>query len=104
MYRHAALTLGIQEVGYGYSMTRVWVYGSVFEHLLDMTLRADAHILLTKRPHMVPNVRIFLIMISKGHSKFLLSIRLLIGEVANTYKLLRQRDFLELHLVQPGGG
>lgn len=70
-----------------------------FEDLLHMSLRLDAHVLLTQRLRMLLDVCILLdAMVSKVHPDNSHS-----GERWQaTYELFRQGNLLKLHLVDSG--
>lgn len=75
--------------------------GSVSEHLLAVSLRSDAHVLLAQRLHVRSNVGMLL------ESWLIIRPQLystLIYRENVTYQLLRQRDLLKLHLMDAGRG
>jgi hypothetical protein len=65
--------LSVQEVAHGDIVVALVMDGSILEHLVDMRLRSNAHILLAKM--------------------------LDVGVDVGTSKLLRKRDLLQRHLV-----
>lgn len=90
-------TLRVQEVADGYWVVPVATIGRITEHLVEVVaLRSDAHILLTKRSGMILHAVLLLLIISIGLWRWL-------RHAPWTYKLLRKRDLLELHLVDSSG-
>lgn len=90
------LTLSIQEIADGHRVVLFTLVPHVLKHLIELVaLRAEAHVLLAQRSHMVANVGALL-----ETSVSLVRRRL---SRPLTYQLFRQRDLLELHLVDPGG-
>ncbi len=54
-------TLRIQEVVDKYTVSLIGMDGSVFEHLIDVAMRSDAHVLLTERLNVRVDINILLI-------------------------------------------
>jgi hypothetical protein len=94
--------LSVEEVADGDGVAFLRLDGGLLEHLLGMALGTDAHVFLAKSLHVVTNVGV------------LLSVCQLLKHVATdvvadgsrdgAYQLLGQRDLLQRHLVDAGGG
>ena len=54
--------LGVQEVADGDRVAALRLDGGVLEHLIGVALRADAHVLLTERLHVLTNVGVLLML------------------------------------------
>jgi hypothetical protein len=92
--------LSVEEVADGNGVTALLrLDGGVLEHLLDVALGADAHVLLAERVHVVANVGILLLT-----GQLLVRIATIDGSCGGAYQLLGQRDLLQRHLVHAGGG
>lgn len=57
---HGSLTLSVQEVVDGDWVATLGVVRCLTEHLVDVLLGTDAHVLLTKRLHVIANVVLLL--------------------------------------------
>ena len=101
MKRVVEHTLSIQEVADGdvMGLASFGLDGGVLEHLVDMAAGAQPHILLTESLDMLVDVCVLLFACELHRSPF----GVLPGaRVAMTYKLIRKRHLLQLHLVNAG--
>lgn len=93
-------TLSVQEVADGH---RVGAVGNVWglEHLLDVRLGLQAHVLLAERSDLLLDVGVLLSQLLECHLSPVVRTSTVL---AMTYKLLRQRHLLKRHAVHTCGG
>jgi hypothetical protein len=90
------LTLSVEEVADGDWVAALGVERRLAEHLVDVLLGTNTHVLLTESLHLLANAVLLLCKVSVCSSPG--------NTLMDTHELLRKRHLLELHLVDSGRG